>query len=79
MVVFHSAVLAYLPPPDRDRFTEQVAALDVTWIGYEAPGVVVVAEPPPAPPPDAGCAFLITHDGRPVGWADPHGAWLRRT
>ncbi|MFP5071745.1 DUF2332 domain-containing protein [Pseudonocardia nantongensis] len=79
MVVFHSAVLAYLPAADRARFAEQVAGPDVTWIGYEAPGVVAVADPPPAPPPDTGSAFLITHDGRQVAWADPHGAWLRRT
>lgn len=77
VVVFHSAVLAYLPPTDRAHFAEQVTALDVTWIGYEAPGVVTAAEPL-APAPDIGSAFLITRDGRSVAWADPHGAWLRR-
>lgn len=78
VVVFHSAVLAYLQPADRARFVEQVTARDVTWIGYEAPGVVPVAEPVPTPPSDAGSAFLITRDGRPVAWADPHGSWVRR-
>lgn len=77
VVVFHSAVLAYLPPADRARFAEQVTALDVTWIGYEAPGVVTSAAPP-APAPGTGSAFLITRDGRPAGWADPHGDWLHR-
>ncbi|MEU8993160.1 DUF2332 domain-containing protein [Streptomyces sp. NPDC048558] len=77
VVVFHSAVLAYLPPTDRAHFAEQVTALDVTWIGYEAPGVVAVADSPLTPPPDTGSAFLITRDGRSVAWADPHGDWLR--
>lgn len=77
VVVFHSAVLAYLPPTDRARFAEHVTAMDVTWIGYEAPGVVAAATPL-APAPDADSAFLITRNGYPVAWADPHGDWLRR-
>lgn len=76
VVVAHSAVLAYLPPADRDGLAEQVAALNAVRIGYEAPGVVAVADPlPPAPTENA---FLLTRDGRPAAWADPHGAWFRR-
>lgn len=75
-VILHSAVLAYLAPADRRRFAERVSALDAVRIGYEAPGVIPLSGPvPPAP---TGNAFLITRDGRPAAWADPHGAWLHR-
>lgn len=77
VVVFHSAVLAYLSTEDREQFVEQVSTLDVVRVGYEAPRVAAVAGSPPAPP--TGFAFLITRDGQPVAWADPHGAWLHRT
>lgn len=81
LVVFHSAVLAYLAPADREVFADQVAALGATWISYEAAGVLPNVEAPP-PQPDSGTptsAFLIARDGRrPLAWADPHGAWLER-
>lgn len=78
LVVLHSAVLAYLPSGDRHGFADQVSALGAVCIANEAPGVLPSAHPPPEGPTDAGSAFLVSRDDRPVAWADPHGAWLRR-
>jgi hypothetical protein len=77
-VVFHTAVLAYLPDPaDRERFARAVLASPATWLAVEAPGLV--------PGPAAAAAadllapgeFLLCRDGEPVAAADPHGASVR--
>lgn len=77
LVVFHSAVLAYLASEDRDRVAEQLSATDAVWISNEAPGVLPAGESP-EPPTDATSAFLVSRNGRPTAWADPHGSWFRR-
>jgi len=79
LVVFHSAVLAYLGQSQRNRFTEVMHELkstrDVHWISNEAagviPGTIVVPRP--------SGRFILAHDQRPVGVAGPHGhslEWL---
>lgn len=79
LVVFHSAVLAYLSPEDRESVAREVSALGATWIGYEAAGVLPhVSVPPVRAAVTESSAFLIARDGRPLAWADPHGAWLER-
>src|SRR5262249_22130341 len=40
LVVFHSAVLAYVAAEDRERFAQTVRALPAVWLSNEAPGVV---------------------------------------
>jgi len=78
LVVFHSAVLAYLTCEDRRRFATLMNGLPATWISNEAPGVVesVVA-------PDRSRAhlepghFVVGIGGeRAVAFADAHGRWL---
>jgi hypothetical protein len=70
LVVFHTAVLAYLPAERREQLERQVAALDATWIACEGPGVI----------PALGGAergFVLGRDGRRVATCDPHGRWVR--
>ncbi len=70
VVVFHSAVLAYLGQDDRRRFVHGLPELGrpVVWMSNESPGVVVDADP-------AGHAdrFLLAVDGRPTAWTGQHG------
>ena len=74
LVVFHTAVLAYVPDPaDRAAFAQTVAQLDAVWIANEAPGVVTGAERPEHPWPSGSDPFLLTRDGEPVAWTDSHG------
>lgn len=76
LVVFHTAVLAYVPDQaEREAFAAAVPALCDCWISNEAPSVLPdVAARTPDPPPIG--RFLLTVDGAPVAWADPHGAAL---
>lgn len=75
LVVFHTAVLAYVAdPPERAAFAATVAELDAVWIANERaryiPGIgddVAAAAPTAA-------AFLLCVDGEPTAWTDPHGS-----
>ncbi|MET0933095.1 MAG: DUF2332 family protein, partial [Mycetocola sp.] len=73
VVVFHSAVLAYLPDVARTEFADLMASAPATWIANEGLGIVRGTDRIPDAP--AG-AFAITVDGNPVALADPHGSWL---
>jgi hypothetical protein len=79
LVVFHSAVLAYLSPARRAEFAAAVRDLDAVWLSAEAPAVLADLPGSPSalpPPPDPG-AFVIIRDGREaVAYADGHGAYL---
>lgn len=67
LVVFHTAVLAYLERPQRECFRLQMAALDAVWLSCEAPGVVLDVE---------GEGFVVARGGREVvARCDPHGRW----
>ena len=48
LVVYHSAVLAYVAPADRESFAATVRGLGAVWLSNEAPGVVpgVTSEEP---------------------------------
>ncbi|WP_155370070.1 DUF2332 domain-containing protein [Catellatospora vulcania] len=83
LVVFHTAVLAYLDAAGVDRFAAQMGELagrrpGTVWLSNEAPGVVpqVAARLPGEAPPGR---FVLAVDGRPVAFTMPHGqgvAWL---
>ena len=86
LVVFHSAVAAYLPADDRARLGELVGALvgdrGGHWVSQEGPGVLpgLVAPDPPTDPTVGRAPFLLALDGRPMAWAHGHGAalsWVR--
>lgn len=74
LVVFHSAVLAYLDAESRARFTSTVRDLDAQWIANEGPWAFPMT-PPPSPEPGKAL-FLVTHNGDPVAYAGPHGQSL---
>jgi len=77
VVVFHTAVLPYLPRERRAAFLDLVKALPVRWIAQEAPGVVPGAGP--EPPGGWGTEFVLSLDGRPLARTAPHGGridWL---
>ncbi len=85
VVVFHSAVIAYLPDEGRTRFqrmmTELVAARRCHWVSNEGPRVlpeVTATAPQPATrPPEDEHGFVLGVDGRAVARTDGHGRSLR--
>ena len=77
VVVFHTAVLPYLPRQRRAAFLDLVGSLPVRWIAQEAPGVVPGTGP--EPPGGWGTEFVLSLDGRPLARTAPHGGridWL---
>ena len=73
LVVYHSAVLAYVAAQGRARFADTVRGLGAVWLSNEAPGVV----PGVAVPEREGAPFVLIRDGRtPLALTDPHGTWL---
>ena len=76
LVVFHSAVLAYVTDPAlRDAFVRTVRALGAVWVSNEVPGVFPSIRERLSHPGPRG-AFLLAVDGVPVAWTDPHGGWI---
>jgi len=74
LVVYHSAVLAYVAPERRRVFGDLVRELGAVWLSNEGPRVLADV------PVEAftGDPFLLVRDGRtPLAVADGHGAWLR--
>jgi hypothetical protein len=72
LVVFHTAVLAYVPPAGRAAFAERMSRLNGHWISNEAPGVVIDIEAP-----QGRCVLAL--DGVPLAFTAPHGQsmeWL---
>lgn len=80
VVVFHSAVIAYLEPEDRAVFAvmmaELVAARACRWVSNESPVVLpgVAAALPPDRSPYA--RFALGLDGVGLAWTHGHGASL---
>jgi len=79
-VVFHSAVLNYLPPHRRVAFAERIAAHPPTlWISNEGPGVIESLSTtlvPPATAPSRAYFVVGIGGAEAVGISDPHGRWL---
>ncbi|MGW4766601.1 DUF2332 domain-containing protein [Nocardia sp. NPDC004278] len=76
VVVFGSAVLAYLDAGARAIFEETVRGLPCHWISNEGAHVLpTVADQLPRPPATPG-QFVVALDGRPVAYAGPHGQAL---
>ena len=79
VVVFHTAVIAYLEPPDRARFhrlmTDLVSAGRCHWVSNEGPKVL--PEVTGRWVPQGEQAFVLGVDGRAVAWTHGHGASMR--
>jgi hypothetical protein len=77
VVVFHTAVIAYLEEPDRERFHDLMTALVADgacrWVSNEGKRVLprVTATGPPVPRDLA--TFVLGVDGRAVAWTHGHG------
>lgn len=74
LVIFHSAVLAYLDTESRAAFVDTVRGLGARWIANEGPGALPVTAPPSPDPTRA--LFLVTLDSTPVAYAAGHGQSL---
>jgi len=76
LVVFHTAVLAYILDGDeRAAFARAVAELGAVWVANEAPQVIPGASHLTAGHSDAA-AFILCVDGEPTAWTDGHGMWI---
>lgn len=76
LVVFHSAVLAYIGEQERrDAFAEKMMSASAVWISNESPRVFpgIAAQAPTSPTDNS---FLLSIDGQPVAWTGPHGQRL---
>ena len=81
VVVFHSAVIAYLTDDDRARFHDLMTGLVADgrchWVSNEGPRVLpLVAGTGPRMPADVR-GFVLGLDGRALAWTHGHGRWLR--
>lgn len=84
LVVFHSAVMAYLDAGGRERFRDTIAQLAADrgchWISNEGHTVILQQDGSSVVPEldDARLRgrFLVVEDGSPVGIAGPHGQSL---
>ncbi|WP_405217720.1 DUF2332 domain-containing protein [Agrococcus sp. Ld7] len=70
VVVWHSAVLAYVSAYDRASFADLMGELPVTWVANEGATLEIG---PPAPWAMAG-DFVLRRDAQPIAITDPHGA-----
>jgi hypothetical protein len=76
LVVFHTAVLTYIGDlSQREEFADRVRSLCHYWISSEAPAVFpkITSNAKMMPLPGS---YLLSMNGAPVAWVDPHGAWL---
>lgn len=71
-VVFHSSVLVYLDPADRERLAALLRSRpEVTWISNEGRGVLPAVAEQLSRPADGRTVVAV--DERPVALAGPHG------
>jgi hypothetical protein len=79
LVVFHSAVLAYVPDLSaRMRFAEMVRDLGAVWVSNETPNAFPAISARTDTDRGRG-RFLLAVNGEPVAWTHSHGAaiqWL---
>ncbi|HEU4807598.1 MAG TPA: DUF2332 domain-containing protein [Homoserinimonas sp.] len=79
VVVFHTAVLAYLDDSARKDFVDIMDRLPVSWLANEGTGVVPgVLDRVKAgnAQPTATSDFVLSLDGEPIAFTQPHGRAL---
>ena len=77
LVVFHTAVLYYVPEADRATFVEQVEHLDGHWISQEGPDVFPdITARLHQPPPADTVSYVLALDHEPVAFTAMHGGWM---
>jgi hypothetical protein len=77
LVVFHTAVLAYLPDAaDRSAFAASAQQTGAVWIANEGPeNIPGVPQEMLSEHPNKD-AFLLCVNGSPTAWTDGHGTWI---
>jgi hypothetical protein len=78
LVIFHSAVLAYLDHQERTNFVTKMTTIDGHWISNESPAVVPmprIVEMRPSPAPGRAL-FVVARDGQALAYSGPHGQSL---
>jgi hypothetical protein len=71
LVIFHTAVLAYVEPAKRRAFASLVADLGAVWLSNEGEGVLPILQK------ERRGNFLLVRDGTELlARSDPHGAWI---
>jgi hypothetical protein len=76
LVIFHTAVLPYVSSAaEREEFAQSVGLLCDYWIANEAPLVFPDIARGAGPEGQRG-SFLLSRNGVPMAWTDPHGVWL---
>ncbi|MFI0716928.1 DUF2332 domain-containing protein [Streptomyces inhibens] len=86
LVIFHSAVLTYLPPARREEFAHLVRSLlegragGGHWISNEHHSALpwITAPAHHSPRPEDELLLTLALDGRPVALTGPHGQSLHR-
>jgi hypothetical protein len=74
LVIFHTAVLPYVSSAaERKEFARSVGFFCDYWIANETPSVFRDIAGRPGPEGPKG-RFLLSVNGSPVAWTDPHGA-----
>lgn len=80
VVVFHSAVVAYLSGEDRARFDTMMRRLVADgacrWVSNEGLNVIPSVLDGAPEPPDR-TTFALALDGRALAWSHPHGRSMR--
>jgi hypothetical protein len=72
LVVFHTAVLGYVAAAaERQAFAALAQQVADCWIANEAPAVFPEISRGAGP---TRPGFVLSVDGRPVAWTDPHGS-----
>ena len=81
VVVFHSAVLAYVDDPGRRRFEGLMARLVAEgrcrWVSNEGKRVLPAVTATGPDVPDDVVAFVLALDGQAVAWTHGHGSSMR--
>jgi hypothetical protein len=73
LVIYHSAVLAYVAADQRRQVAETIRGLNASWLSNEGPDVI----PAVAVPERDGEKFVLVQDGtRALAFTDAHGAWI---
>lgn len=77
VVVFHTAVIAYLTEPDRERFWDLMTGLVADgachWVSNEGKRVLPRLTATGPPVPEERATFVLGVDGRAVAWTHGHG------
>jgi hypothetical protein len=77
LVIFHTAVLPYVSSAaEREEFARSIGLLCDSWIADETPRVLSEIAGRAGREQPRG-SYLLSVNGAPMAWADPHGALAR--